>query len=513
MGERSAPTGVLTLAPADASVALYVPHLETFTQDALSFVTTIEAKAATDALSRVRRALSTELGIDPLAPETLEKVGLRPGGEALIYVPHREDSPILMLPVARPADFDRSVRMLVEKLDGANRHELQTVGHSQLHIVGRPFGDAVVPVVAWAHHHGYAHMAAAQGIDPLRRRLASKDSQPAQGAALSTQWRPAASKPEHRLWAALRTPTASATLTLGAGGLTVEAWLPLGDPTLPAVLKAPAPSALARQLGDDALLFALTHAVRPEVWDTVRADASIAAFAGRALVPLTRATGLDLERQVLPLLAGPLSAAVYLGDAAMLAPMLRRGVRSARLSLDLIQVAIVARVRDADGMLTLLRRSQQLLAAKHIAIDEHRETLGGVTAHIFAPGKLDRARLGWALWGDTYVYGAGTGRLRATLSRLATPVDDSTGVSAPILRSRTIAAWMDEPDTSVLVFRAAELGGRLRALLGGSDATADPALGGTIDAALRLFEAVGDIGVRIDAHPDGLRLRLRQELS
>ncbi|MEK7704718.1 MAG: hypothetical protein AAB426_07130 [Myxococcota bacterium] len=500
---------VLTLVTSDARLALYVPRIGTLSQNAAAFVTALESRAHSDAIRRVRLALATQLGVDPLAPDALGRLGLRADGEALLYVAANERWPLLLLPLEAPETFERAIRALVQKVDGADRFATEEIGATRVHVIGRPFGDAVVPVLGYLARDGYVFVATGPGIAQLHAMARQSTPADARPQSLGAVWHP---RPSAGVvpWAALYTPHGSATMTLGASGLDIDGFVKLADAQGVALLAGSSPVSLLPEVGSDALLFALTPVARADVWTALHALPSAAAVGSRLLGQFANASGLDPEREVLPLLAGPLSAAVYLGDPQVVGSMLQRA-RPARLSLDVVHVAIVARLRDPTAMLTLLRRSQKLLAERHIAVREIRESFGGQEAQLFVPGDPARAKLGWAVWGDRYVYGAGSGRLRATLDRLARLRAGSTDEQGPHVDDNVLRDWLAHEGTSMVVVRGTALGERLGNLLGGAAAT-EPTLGTALDAVIRLVTALGDVGVAVQAEPEGLRLRVHEAL-
>src|SRR5690606_23595563 len=119
------------------------------------------------------------------------------------------------------------------------------------------------------------------------------------------------------------------------------------------------------------------------------------------------------------------------------------------------------------AMRAVLERSRDALSQAGSPIRSRTLTLGEREALIFEPD-VPEPRLGWAILGDTYVYGAGTGRLERTLRHL-------TGAPSklPASLDATVAGNLaEQPNAGVVVVRAAELADAItRAKLSGAAAS------------------------------------------
>jgi hypothetical protein len=248
----------------------------------------------------------------------------------------------------------------------------------------------------------------------------------------------------------------------------------------------------------------LTRAASPTGLAALRAHPALAKGVDRGLAELRAATGVDPEKDVVPLLAGPLSISLCIDDLAGL-PKALKGRRSLNVLLDFVHVVLTAEVKDPVAFLAMLDRSRQALETHKLTFRRRTESFGGKPATIFEPDR-DDPRLGWAVWGHHYVYGAGPKSLQRGLEVLAS---GEPGLSA-VLGGSVAGELLGEPGTTVLLVRSTVIAEAASALAAG---TGGPGMSAVIGSLLTVVATFDDVAVGLSAEPDGLRLRLRERLQ
>ncbi|HET6346959.1 MAG TPA: hypothetical protein VFH51_18635, partial [Myxococcota bacterium] len=257
----------------------------------------------------------------------------------------------------------------------------------------------------------------------------------------------------------------------------------------------------------NAVAVLLSRAARPDGIRAVRAYPAAAPLMDRLLKPLTSATGVDVEKDVLPLLQGPLTVSVHIGDVAALPARLKE-MGTAQAALDVVQVAVTAELANADGMTAFLEEMRGELFKRGVPLASHKDKVAGHAVTLWEP-TVPEPKLGWAVMDNYYVYGAGTGRLRTTLEGLARGDSD-----LPAKLKDTVAGKLAAEPGSVLVVRSGMLAdAAAQVALGGDTPGARVGLGALVGGLVELIRTVGDVGVALRAESDGLRLILREQLQ
>jgi plasmid stabilization system protein ParE len=517
--DESGPDHPLDLPAAGAAAAFVVPEIGALLNAADAFATHATERAGSGLLASLGQSFASELGLDPFSAADLEVLGIDPDGGAILFTEGDAREPLLALAVRDRRAFDRKLREIIQKTDGASSfREAEQNGFPAVH-AGRPFGDEVVPAFHWAHVGAFAVVARAAGVEPWRAALA-RLAQPAGGGEtlrVDPTFRSLARRvPAGTVQAFARTAgvlvaeaaTGSAAITsmsVSREGFSADSFVALDSAGLDAALSAPPARDLAAWLHGDAAVALLSRAARPEGLEALRSHPQLAQLADRGVAMLGAAIGLDPEREVLPLLAGPFAAGLYITNLADL-PQRLRAQRSLQSLLDSFHLVMVAEVTNPDAFLALLQRSRAELEKRGMALRQRQRPAGDAEALIFEPAR-DAPRVGWGLVGRHYVYAAGRGRIDLAIDALL-----DTGPSLADRLVGTVAGELAaEEGTTVAVVR---LGTVAEAASQISINQRGPAIGVTamLATVLQLVRTLGDVAVAVDAEPEGLRLRVRERL-
>ncbi len=520
-GAPSWPATALELPPADAALVVSIPELGAMIKQVNAFLARATGKGGNDALARSRENLTKQLGFDPLAVEAYAAGGLDVGGSVLLFSEGAGPELLLALPCKDEAAVERMLRGLIEKTDGANRFTSATLHGFSTTTAGRPFGDEVVPAFQWAIVGRYVLVARESGRAAWEKalaRLAAAKAAPTPAPSLkqeavflrlSRKVPPAVAQVFVRGEAAQgvlegkpMSGAAITSITLGDAGLGADTFLELPVPGLTEAFAGPPTRPLAARVEGNAAAVFLANAAGARALAALRQQPQLAQGAERGLRELGAAIGLDAEKEVLPLLAGPLTASLHVTDLTGLPQRLKER-RSLASLLDFIHVVVTAEVNDRAKFLAMLERSRATLQSRGLPLRERRAQIGNSEAHIFEPDR-PTPRLGWALWRDTYVYGAGPGSLERALHA---QLEEEKSLSKDLAGS-VAAELSSEPGTMVLIVRGGRIAGSARQLVVGGGV----GVAALVGAALGVLETLDDVALGISAESDGLRLRLRERL-
>ncbi len=523
-GERG-PQTILAMAPADAGGVFLVHDLGRAVEDLEAFATRATRKAGGAALRRTRDGFVQQLGFDPLDPAGYKKLGLKLEDGLLVFTEGTRPEPLLAVGVDDRTRFDTALKQLVKTIDGADKLQTTKVGNFEVQSAGRPFGTEVAPAIFWAHVGGFALVARGDGkesIDAALDRLGKEPSKDAvipslAGDALYQKLTAKVAAGDALLFARGSAATAlldaraaglsegaATSIDVGAAGVSSDTFLQLTLPGLKEALGGDAPLELAQDVEGDAVLVGLTRHARKDSLEVLKAQPAAASLIAQALTPLGQATGLDPEADVVPLLAGPMTASVHVMDLARLPETLSR-TRSLMALLDFVHVVITAEIKDPAAMQAALDRSIGALKERGVTIEKKSVKQGEATAVLYGPKGTNR--LGWGLLGNKYVYAAGPGRLERAIAALG----NKDGSVLPKLKGGVGESLAAQPGTSALVLRGGALADAASGLnLGGAAAMGAAAI---VGGAVELVRTLGDVGLSLSAEPDGLRLKAKESLQ
>jgi hypothetical protein len=527
---EAAPQDILALVEPSATLVVHVPDLEVLRQGTNGFYTRATRKSAALA-TKLRQNLTEQLGFDPLGIEDWSRVGIAAKGGLVVFALPQEANAergtapavILALATSDHAAFDKALLALVERVDGANKHSTQSQAGYTLHTVGRPFGDALVPVLHWAHVGPFALLCredARPRLEALLARLTEKPASPTPEAPArpsmsqdATYTRLAAQVAGSHVTIFVRgnaanlldpgapvvTSDAMGGIRLSEQGVQSDVVLTtpgvdlgpvfVGEPVLP----------LAAQVAPDALVVALSRSLNPNAMKALRAVPAIEAAVADSSKRLREQSGIDPETDGLPNFVGPLVVSLHLADLQNLPTRIKE--RRLDALLDVVHFAMVAKLKDPGAMLAVLQRSKDALVQKGVPMRSETIKTGKIgerDATLFEPDRPEPT-LGWGVIGDYYVYTAGRNRLRATLAVVAKA--DST--LPQDLRGTVAQLGGEAANTTLLVARVGKL----------ADALSSTQVSGPIGSLLELLRTLGDVAVSVRAHEGGLRLELREQLQ
>jgi len=415
--------------PEGAAVAVVVPEAGRAARELAALHRTLLGFPGTAGLAGLRAALAAQLGFDPLDPAALAGAGIerrRGAGVALVGGDAGEGAAshaLLVLPVSDASRLeDLLVRLGRERLGAALRSG-ETHGAAALSVLRR--GEGEPPALTWAFVERTALVAAgpegpglvadAAALDPARalaaapgfavarRALGSRDAAIAYlpaGAALL------------RGVAALR-EGAALGLSAGEGRLTVRA-------AIVALERAAALRALpgAGAAGRAALRLSPASAL------VLRWDGDPAAF-GRQLLPLApardrawlAARGVDVERDLLPLLAPGAAASFALAPRAAIGSLSPDLLRADPLAL--VAFEAVLPVRDPAAAEEVAARLERALRGAQVRDPDPGSDRPPPRVHRVA---TPSGELAWTVdrdGGRVLAAGGPPGRLEALRARLA----------------------------------------------------------------------------------------------
>ncbi len=515
---------ITTIVGEDAELVLLVPSLKEAVEGGAAFLTGLTRKSGADLLAQVRAGWRQQLALDPLDVVSYDAWGIDTRASLAVFTEGREGAPLLALTVKDAAKLDAALTAWLTKADGASEVTRETVGAYTLQVAGKTFGDEVAPVMMWAHVDGFVVVARAKDRAALQAALqrlsaAREQKDPpslardAVFAELVAKVPPARPLLFARGGAAEKLGEAGAmvrgtvtSFALDGKGFASDTFIGLSHPGLLKLGEFPAARALFSRIDTDAVFSAASQALRADTLEALRADASIAAIIARGLEAAHKASGLDLEREVLPRLTGEVTLSVHLVDAAGLVEQLRQRIELDKL-LDVLHVVVTAKVADRDGAEALLARMKEELAGRGLRLAARKHDVAGRSATIYellgGGGKI-RAKVGLAVIDDLFVYAAGKDRLERTLEVIAAK-RPNLGTAPGAVASELLA----KPGMHVAVLRLAEIA----RLLAQPSSRGAPSLEGLFASVSAVVGTLGDVGVGVKAERDGLYLLVREKLE
>jgi hypothetical protein len=525
--QEEGPASILDLAPPDAMVVAHVPDSGRLIQGLASFVARATRKAGTAAVGKIRESFKTQFGFDGFDPNAYAALGIAGKGGALLFNEGAVREPLFALAIAEPEVFELKLKEIIQKTDGANHFTEARVDGFRVVTAGRPFGDEMVPAFHWAWVGRYvviARDAGRPGLDLALKRLAANRLKPAaETVRTDSLYLKLSRKVSDPILSVFVRGSVAQELGAEAGqsavqgaitgvtvdeqGVSSDSFVELAVPGLDQALQAEPVLGLTDRVASDAAVLLVSRSAKRDGIVALRSHPALATWLTRLFKPLADATAIDPEGELLPLLSGPLTVSIHLGDLSQLPARLKTR-RDVGAFLDFVDVAVTAEIGDPKAFIALLQRSKTKLGERHIAIRQRVTTVNGEPATLFEPDTKE-PRLGWGVIGRTYVYGVGPGRAEATLklvqakrSDLAKSLDGSVGLEL-----------MGESGSTVLVVRlgaVAKAAASIPMASGKAQAMGAEML---IGAALDLLRTVGDVAAAVSAEPDGLRLKLRERLQ
>ncbi|MEL6544122.1 MAG: hypothetical protein AAFQ82_05820 [Myxococcota bacterium] len=471
----------------------------------------------------VENAAQQQLGFNPFDPKGYAEVGIDPKAGMMFFTEGLSPAAVLALRVSDQKKVATWIAATLKRLDGATELKQEKEEGLDISTVGRPFGTELVPVSHWTFVKDLVLVSQADGkaslINAAKRIQARKADAPSlKGDALYSKLvGKIAEDSAFKLFlrgTAAKAVTGSAPSELSKGaalgmsfsstGFGADFFVDFAVPGLAEAMSGAAPADLAKQVGEDALVAMVTRSANPAALDVLRKEPTLASVIDTALAAFDREAGMSAKDDVLPLLAGPLTSGLYLMDAQKAFGTLQRGGMNPNAMLDVVHASVTAEIKDRAKMLALLDQAKEKLETPNLKFKKLDEERNGKPLTRYVPDRPE-PKLGWALYGTTYVYGAGPGRLDMML-------DVIDGKSPGMTLAGPASALGQKKGASVFVLRIGEVGERAGALASELGA-AGPMLGQIVTSAVNTAKKLGDVAVALEADKDGLRLSVREELS
>ncbi len=515
---------LVDLAAPDARAVVVVPSLTTLAKDVAAFTTAATKRAGKEALDGARRSLADQLGFDPFTPKGFQASGIDPDRGIVMFTEGSASQGILAVHVDDRTAFSTWVKGMAQRA-GATKVTSESRDGVQFELAARPFGAESAPTLAWSFVGGDALIASADAIDSFvmaMKRLGARQS----GAAVAAT--PLSKDPTYLALAAkveggdVRVfargePAANGekaqsagivgSVSLGAGGLRLDSFVDFKVEGLAAALDDEPPMALGRRVEEDAIAVALTRIAKPEGIAALRGSALTKDGVERALERFNRATQLDLENDLMKLLAGPLTVGVHVMDLADLPQAIARRL-GMNAVLEFVHVTISAEVKNREALIALLDRSKAQLEEHGNKVTRRTATVAGKEAVIYEPAG-DRPSIGWGVIDNFYVYGAGRGRLERAMAQV---LPQASAGMAPKLASGVASELGQARGSFLVVVRAAALADNVAKLQKSQDAMV-MAVMPMVSQGIEVLRTIGDVALAAKVEKDGVRIEARQKLQ
>lgn len=520
-GPEQPKSALLDLAKDDTQIAFTIADLTQAAQTARAFFDNATKKTGAMATS-VQNAAQKQLGFDPFAPEGYASAGIDPSAGLIFFSEGASPDLVLALKVADQKKINEWIAATLKRLDGATELKEEQAEGLKLRTVGRPFGTELIPVSHWTFVDDVVLVSQAAGRaslinaakrlqapqpesktladDPLYQKLVGK--LPAD-STFKVFFRGTAARAVTGSEPSELSKGAALGMTFSGKGFGGDFFIDFAVPGLAEALSGAAPADLASLVGEDALAVMLTQSAKVDALEALRKEPALAGLIDTALAAFEREAGMNARTEVLPLLAGPMTGGLYLVDPQRALGTLQRGAADPNAYLDVIHASVTAEVRDREKMLGLLDQAKTKLDTATLKLEKTESERNGKPLVRFEPDR-PAPRLGWALYGNTYVYGAGTGRLDAML--------DVLDGKKPALKLEGPGKTLGQKEgASVFVFRVGQAGDRVGALA--SELGAAGPMGQLVTSAVDTAKTIGDLALSLEADPDGLRVTVREVLG
>ncbi|MCK5688088.1 hypothetical protein KAI87_02400, partial [Myxococcota bacterium] len=384
---------MLEIVPQDAAFVAYLPSLKDALRDTTAYIETLAAPTGIDVIGKLRQGLKTRLGSDPLERETLIASGVDFEKGVVLFSLAKADAALMGVAVRDKTSFNKALKGYLARMDGADSVEIRDVAGFKVYLAGRPFGTEVVPVLHWTVFNGIALLATDESkaafeehltflskqkqaeavpahilLDPVYKEMSAR-IKTSQGKGFSIFIRGSAAADKFNAGEGRDFSKGAMThATIGIEGFAIETFIHTAQ-SLEKALGKKAPIELAKQIDNDAIFLILTQSATPEAYTALKAHPVAKDLARRMLGPLGQAAGIDPEKDVLPLLTGPMALSVHLGGIDKSLARFAKN-KSFRSLLNIIHIVATAKISDPKAMLKTLRASKESLTTRKVAIEE-----------------------------------------------------------------------------------------------------------------------------------------------
>ncbi len=523
-----APRGALSYVARDAPVVLTVPELGELSRGLDGFVGQLTRKVGKDVVRKLRTGLTAQIGIDPLKATAWKHAGVNADKPLSIFLEPSTLVPLCVLEVSDPGRFDKAIRGLMVRMDGANKVVTEQVAGHEVMTIGRPFGADVVPSLHKVRLGNVVLLALGDGregliqglkrainpdsgsieVDPVYQKLTQRS-----GPGLARVFlRGASAEPLVGQELAALSEGASLSLAAAPTGLELKGFVATGLEGVASLASLPSAASLAENIEQGAAVFGLTQLVRPEGLTLLEKTPALAPLLGRMDRAMKKETGLDLRTDALGLLAGPATVSVYLTNIKELLSELRKPDASVRRLVSRLGVAVTAELRDPAKLEALLEKSRAALSKTRAPVRVREVSIGEHTMKIFEPDRADTT-LGWGVAGQHYVYAVGAGRAERTARYLLRDAAAKKSMAAALKESPAFDL-AQRRGASVLVIRTTELAAAF-------DDVADMVTGQAkrvgagqvVNSVIDLVKTLGDIAFSVEPAAGGLEFTVRERLQ
>ncbi|MBC7794299.1 MAG: hypothetical protein H7Z43_11380 [Clostridia bacterium] len=521
-------TQLIDLAATDARMVVAVGDLNQVVRDIAAFAVKATQRAGKEALEGSRKSLSDQLGFDPFTANDFDVSGIAASRGAVMFAEGAGTEGIIGLHVANRSKFDAWLKGLVQRNSGADQIGTEVKDGVTLQVASRPFGSERATSLYWAFVEDDVLVTRPEGGDSLAaavKRLTTRAS----GSAVAKT--PFSSDPTYLSLSSkvpngdIRVfgrgePTGADGVPHSAGiisafdisdsGLELDSFVDFKVPGLAEAIDSDGPLELTTMIESDAVMVVATGIAKPQVLNALKGSSMTKESVERITEQFARTTTFDIEKDVMPLLAGPVTMGVHLTDLTALPTTLARR-QSLSALLDFVHVSLVAKVTSREQMIALLDKGAKVLEEKGPKVLKTTKKIGGKDAVIYSPaGAGGPSTIGWGVIGDLYVYGAGTGRLERAMDQGASARAD-TSVRPKL--DHTVGSDLGKSRGSLLLTARSSAIADQVALLG---KTQDPLVGAMmpmVSQAIEVLRTVGDIAFALEVEKDGLRVKAREKLQ
>ena len=512
--------------PADASLVVEITNIDDALRGFGLYIEQISRGTARPLVKRLRSALETQAGVQLFKPKAWRTAGIALERGLVLFI--RDDQTMVFVESTNPEHLEKALAKLVARLDGATKKVLSDHNGVSVVTLGRPFGTEVVPVLHYAKVGNTFLLSLGDNAGLVAKTLsASPEDLKTAGrwvdepliAGLNKKVAQRSMRVVGRSKLAQKlvgedakklSKGAAIGLDWGPTGVELDGFVDFQLAGLDKLFSKKSVLEHARLIADDGALIALMDAARPELFQMLRTQPVFKDILASVQSRSVRETGLDIEAQVLKHLEGPVALAIHLQDISTLYKRLASGERRLKVLLDSLQVALVAKLSNPDGMQATLEQSFKALVDRGVSLRKRDLKVGEVTVNQFEPDNA-APRMGWGLVNGYYYYGAGLGRAE----KVARHVLDAKNKGAlAALENSVTAGLAKEPGSQVVTIRSQVVADALGLLLKQTKIPAMAKLGLTqqADMILALLAGMDDISLSVNSEPQTVLFKVRQRL-
>ncbi|MBN1961843.1 MAG: DUF3352 domain-containing protein [Deltaproteobacteria bacterium] len=537
---------IRTLPAGDTHTAFIVNNFNDFINGLNGFFTKLTSHGGAEQFSLVRQKIKQQYNFDIFDSKSFNAWGIDPQAGLIAFTEgqSQKENYVLAIGINDQQKFDEIFKKYIAAQLSSDKFGNEQVGKYTLQRAGRPFGTEIVYGVSWVHVGNVVLVAFVDGDESIRtvlKRLEQNNNNknknatnllndavfrkttakiPAKYPVLYVRGDINARKPikqnsKNSLFAETTIYHSIATsIKIDDSGLNFETYieLPVPGSNFDKALASEPPVAMLKHIAANALIAGISRAAKPKTLAAIRTQPFLLQWLNQVLSLAHQETSLDPEKEILPLLTGASTLSVYLNKFNGVAGKLQRRPSFNSL-LDFIHIVATAEVTDEKAMFSALENSRKSMQKRGIEMNLQQIRFDKKEIKIYTRAIPKNAnatftpKLGWALFGNTYVYAAGANRLSQALNLLKG--------GEPTLEQKLASSSIkltEQTGTSVLIIRPYVLLDELTKLKK-LDTNNSVDIVAMIPTALKLLQAIGDIVISVSGEPDGLRIKLSEQLQ